>query len=139
MNCRSESIDEIKVDGKAFRLHFPDPAAFEEAMRKADMLETRGLHRRAWRVRLNLDGQQPHYEAPEREIDDINRGRPIGARASVPLDELRALIDSFGLSASRLSSLLGVSHTSVREWVSNGRISVLNLRKLRRLRDEHQG
>jgi hypothetical protein len=138
MNCRSESIDEIRVDGKAFRLHFLDSAAFEEAMRKADMLEARGLHRRAWRVRLNLDGQQPHYETPEREPDDINRGRPIGARASVPIDELRALIDSFGMSASRLSSLLGVSHTSVREWVSNGRISVMNLRKLRRMRDEHK-
>jgi ribosomal 50S subunit-associated protein YjgA (DUF615 family) len=39
--------------------------AFQEAMQKAKELEKKGMYRRAWRVRLNLDGEQPVY-APAR-------------------------------------------------------------------------
>jgi hypothetical protein len=40
----------------AFRLHFASDREWREAMALADQLEAKGLPRRAWRVRWNLDG-----------------------------------------------------------------------------------
>ncbi len=39
-----------------FRGFFPDEAAFRRAMERAAELERRNCPRRAWRVRLGLDG-----------------------------------------------------------------------------------
>lgn len=56
----------------SYRLNFTTDEAFLDAMQTAARLEARGLHRRAWRVRLNLDGPQPTYPkpAPEQEAPD---------------------------------------------------------------------
>jgi hypothetical protein len=38
--------------------------AFHAAMQQAKALEAKGMYRRAWRVRLNLDGEQPKVAPP---------------------------------------------------------------------------
>jgi len=53
------------VGDRSFEYYFTSPMAFQEAMQKARELEKKGMYRRAWRVRLNLDGEQPVY-APAR-------------------------------------------------------------------------
>jgi hypothetical protein len=52
------------VGDRSFEFYFTSPMAFQEAMQKAKELEKRGMYRRAWRVRLNLDGEQPVYAPP---------------------------------------------------------------------------
>ena len=64
----------------SYRLHFPDRESFRVAMALAAKLESKGLHRRAWRVRWNLDGAQPVYEpvsAVEYDADDSEAQRLI--------------------------------------------------------------
>jgi len=56
--------------GDQFRVFFPSPADHKAAMRQANSLESRGLRRRAWRVRLNLDGPQPVATEIEETDDD---------------------------------------------------------------------
>ena len=47
------------VGDKSFEYYFVTPMDFHAAMKKAKELEKKGMYRRAWRVRLNLDGEQP--------------------------------------------------------------------------------
>ena len=43
---------------KVYRLYFPSDEAYLDAMDKARLLEQKKMHRRAWRVRLNLDNMK---------------------------------------------------------------------------------
>ena len=52
------------VGDRSFEYYFTTPMAFQEAMQRAKELEKRGMYRRAWRVRLNLDGEQPKVMPP---------------------------------------------------------------------------
>ena len=52
------------VGDKSFEYYFATPMDFHVAMKKAKELEKKGMYRRAWRVRLNLDGVQPVVVPP---------------------------------------------------------------------------
>lgn len=124
----------------SFRLHFSDTAAFQSAMRLAAQLEARGLYRRAWRVRWNLDGPQPTYErSTQRDEDDEEDTKPAKAAPPPPppkaakpvplaLDpeyqaEVRRLILKSKLSHAKLAKALGVSQQAVSSWATGHYIS----------------
>ena len=52
------------VGDRSFEYYFATPMDFHAAMKKAKELEKKGMYRRAWRVRLNLDGVQPVVVPP---------------------------------------------------------------------------
>jgi hypothetical protein len=54
----------------SFRPYFVDDAAWAEAMSRAAWLESRNMPRRAWRVRLNVDGVQPNYAPAPVDLDE---------------------------------------------------------------------
>ena len=55
------------VGDRSFEYYFTTPMAFHVAMQKAKELEKKGMYRRAWRVRINLDGEQPKVAPPRPE------------------------------------------------------------------------
>jgi hypothetical protein len=55
------------VGDKSFEYYFTTPMDFHAAMQRAKELEKKGMYRRAWRVRLNLDGEQPVVVPPRPE------------------------------------------------------------------------
>ena len=57
--AHADSADAGLVGDKSFQPYFASVADFHAAMQRAKDLERRGMYRRAWRVRLNLDGVQP--------------------------------------------------------------------------------
>ena len=61
--------NEMRGDA-SFRPYFVDEAAWAEAMSRAAWLEARNMPRRAWRVRLNVDGVQPSYASVQAALDD---------------------------------------------------------------------
>ncbi len=56
---------------EGFRFYFPDPEEFRVAMIRAKQLDHANCPRRAWRVRMNLDGTQPTYEPPVVEVVEV--------------------------------------------------------------------
>lgn len=54
---------------EGYRFYFPDPEEFRAAMIRARQLDLAKCPRRAWRVRMNLDGTQPTYVAPVVEVE----------------------------------------------------------------------
>ena len=54
---------------EGYRFYFPDPEEFRAAMIRARQLDLAKCPRRAWRVRMNLDGTQPTYVAPSVEVE----------------------------------------------------------------------
>jgi tetrahydromethanopterin S-methyltransferase subunit G len=52
------------VGDRSFEYYFATPMDFHAAMQRAKELEKKGMFRRAWRVRLNLDGPQPVVAPP---------------------------------------------------------------------------
>ena len=52
------------VGDRSFAYYFATPMDFHAAMQRAKELEKKGMYRRAWRVRLNLDGVQPVVAPP---------------------------------------------------------------------------
>ena len=57
-----------KAGDGSYRAYFETPQAYQDAMKVAADLERRGMPRRAWRVRLNLDGPPPkNLQPPEPE------------------------------------------------------------------------
>ena len=52
------------VGDRSFEYYFATPMDFHAAMQRAKELEKKGMFRRAWRVRLNLDGVQPVVAPP---------------------------------------------------------------------------
>ena len=64
---------------EGYRFYFPDPEEFRIAMIKAKQLDIAKCPRRAWRVRLNLDGTQPTYALPAVEAVEA-----VEAEAQLP-------------------------------------------------------
>ena len=113
----------------SFRLHFATPEAFQAAMALAARLEAKGLNRRAWRVRWNLDGPQPPQmplPPTTMETDDDRGGRNAAAQPDVP-----ALVAATGLSNWQLGCRLNVSSHAVKNWRHGGRITPENYAKLK--------
>ena len=110
------------VGDASYRLHFASAEDFQRAMALAAKLEAKGLHRRAWRVRWNLDGQQPVRMPVERD------GRP-----AVSLGEVRTMVESLGMTNYAISRELGVAHRTVKAWLNDGRITAENFRKLQEM------
>jgi hypothetical protein len=98
-------------------------------MALAAKLESKGLHRRAWRVRWNLDGEQPARMPPPRDTSD-DCGRPAVA---IEPGVVRSMAESLGLSIWAISRRIGVSHNTVRGWFRNGGITPENFMKLQEL------
>ena len=59
------------VGDKSFEYYFASPMDFHAAMKKAKELEKKGMYRRAWRVRLNLDGVQPVVVPPRPDAPPV--------------------------------------------------------------------
>jgi len=78
------------------RLHFCSAQEYRAAMALAARLEAKGLARRAWRVRWNLDGPQPARAAlpPTTMETDDDRG----GRASTEVPGLAQMVERTGLS-----------------------------------------
>lgn len=55
------------VGDRSYEYYFATPMDFHAAMQRAKELEKKGMFRRAWRVRLNLDGVQPKVLPPRPE------------------------------------------------------------------------
>lgn len=117
----------------SFRLYFVSAEAYQAAMKKAAQLEAKGLMRRAWRVRLNLDGPQPVYP-PTMRIEEYTEEKEEeeGAElADVTEEYLRGLIDGLGMTYYAIAKLMEVGRNSLKRWVESGQISVANLEKLK--------
>jgi hypothetical protein len=84
------------VGDKSFEYYFVTPMDFHAAMKKAKELEKKGMYRRAWRVRLNLDGVQPKVlpprpDAPPAELTEAEKKELRRKRKR--LNELRLKAD----------------------------------------------
>jgi hypothetical protein len=84
------------VGDRSFEYYFASPMDFHAAMQKARELEKKGMYRRAWRVRLNLDGEQPVYapvrpDAPPPELTEAEKKEL--RRKKKRLNELRLKAD----------------------------------------------
>ena len=113
----------------SYRLHFADPEAFRAAMALAAKLEAKGLARRAWRVRWNLDGPQPPQmplPPTTMETDDDRAGR-----ASTEVPGLARMVERTGLSNWQIGRALNVSAHAVKNWRHGGRITPENYAKLK--------
>ena len=117
----------------SFRLYFVSAEAYQAAMKKAAQLEAKGMMRRAWRVRLNLDGPQPVY-TPAMRIEEYveEKVEEEGAElADVSEEYLQGVIDGLGMTYYTIAKLMGVGSNSLKRWVESGQISVANLAKLK--------
>jgi len=87
------------VGDRSFEYYFATPMDFQAAMQKAKALEAKGMFRRAWRVRLNLDGEQPVYaparpdsepppELTEKEKKELRRKKKRLAALKLAADRL---------------------------------------------------
>lgn len=84
------------VGERSFEYYFASPQDFQEAMAKARDLESKGMYRRAWRIRLNLDGVQPKIipprpDAPPAELTEKEKKEL--RRKKKRLNELRLKAD----------------------------------------------
>lgn len=120
-----------------YRSHFVTERDWLEAMALAARLEAKGLHRRAWRIRWNLDGEQPlqAWGMPVDDDDDdapaakpARPPRPVKPREPVQLSrtspaarmaKVRELVDKVRgrMAQQDLAVLLGVTATTVSRWV----------------------
>lgn len=98
-------------------------------MRLAAQLDAKGLRRRAWRVRWNLDGPQPVRMPVVADIEvDHRDGRP-----AISLGEVRTMVESLGMTNHAISRELGVAHKTVKAWLNDGRITAENYFKLKEM------
>jgi hypothetical protein len=91
------------VGDRSFEYYFTSPMAFQEAMQKAKELEKKGMYRRAWRVRLNLDGEQPVY-APARP--DIEPPPELTEKEKKELRRKKKRLAALKLAADKLAEEL---------------------------------
>ena len=94
------------VGDRSFEYYFATPMAFQEAMQRARELEKKGMYRRAWRVRLNLDGEQPKVLPPrpdavptelsEAEKKVLRRKRKRLASLKLAADKLAEELEEHG-------------------------------------------
>ena len=107
------------VGDKSYEYYFVSPQDFRAAMQKAKALEAKGMYRRAWRVRWNLDGAQPVYEpvsAVEYDDDD---------------SEAQRLIKQAQMSHQRIGDAIGVAKQTVTKWGAGGQIGPDKLERLK--------
>lgn len=128
----------------SFRLHFRSAEEFQTAMALAAKLEAKGLHRRAWRVRWNIDGAPPQYGPLIKPTGDDDEDLPDPPLLSQPTpkqpppktdftkDAIR-LIRQLGMSLSEAAKQLGVTEQAISLWQCGGRISESNYQRLRAL------
>ncbi len=131
-----------RIGDASFRAYFQTPEQFQSAMALASRLEAKGLRRRAWRVRLNLDGPQPVYCAPKDDEEDDAEDETDTAQRPVrtmSLDllleaqaEIKKLIKKTQLSHRKLSAELGVSQQTVSSWNKGGYIGKDSFEKLKK-------
>jgi hypothetical protein len=94
------------VGDRSFEYYFVSPMDFHAAMKKAKELEKKGMYRRAWRVRLNLDGEQPKVlpprpDAPPVELTEtekkvLRRKRKRLASLKLAADKLAEELEEHG-------------------------------------------
>lgn len=94
------------VGDRSFEYYFATPMDFHAAMKKAKELEKKGMYRRAWRVRLNLDGVQPVVAPPrpdappveltEAEKKELRRKKKRLAALKLAADKLAAELEEHG-------------------------------------------
>jgi hypothetical protein len=94
------------VGDRSFEYYFASPMDFHAAMQKAKELEKRGMYRRAWRVRLNLDGEQPKVMPPrpdgipveltEAERKELRRKKKRLAALKLAADRLAEELEEHG-------------------------------------------
>lgn len=87
---------------KSFEYYFATPMAFQEAMQRARELEKKGMYRRAWRVRLNLDGEQPVYAPPRPDAAPVE----LTEKEKKVLRRKKKRLASLRLEADRLAEEL---------------------------------
>tara|TARA_R110002126_G_scaffold197646_3_gene345401 strand:- start:160 stop:735 length:576 start_codon:yes stop_codon:yes gene_type:complete len=146
----------------SFRLYFVSAEAYQAAMKKAAQLEAKGLMRRAWRVRLNLDGPQPVYTPMtnfEDDDEDVPKrmGRqpkflpvpPLKIEKVIPpppppkppkfsanpevREKAKKMIKQIQLSHAKIAKALGVKKQAVTNWNKGEGITEVNFRKLEEL------
>jgi DNA-binding transcriptional regulator YiaG len=106
-----------------YRLYFVSTEAYMSAMELAARLEGKGLMRRAWRVRLNLDGPQP--------VEEESACEEVVPVMSVPTaDVVAQIIKQTKLSYPKIAAQLGVRRQSVSDWGRGRSISQRNYEKL---------
>lgn len=101
-----------------YRLYFASAEAYMAAMELAAQLETKGLIRRARRVRLNLDGPQPVEVEPVEEEDEGD-------------SEAQRLIKQAQMSHQRIGDAIGVAKQTVTKWGAGGQIGPDKLERLK--------
>ena len=121
------------VGDASYRLHFPDTESFRAAMALAAQLEAKGLSRRAWRVRWNIDGPQPSRMPVPIELEIETEGAVGRPAALVEPGVVRQMVASLGLSKWAIARRLGVAHHTVRGWFDGGGISPGNWQKLKEM------
>lgn len=94
------------VGDRSFEYYFATPMDFHAAMQRAKELEKKGMYRRAWRVRLNLDGEQPKVLPPrpegipeelsEAEKKVLRRKKKRLAALKLAADKLAAELEEHG-------------------------------------------
>lgn len=103
----------------SYRAYFQTAEQFQDAMTLAARLEAKGMPRRAWRVRLNLDGQQPVFaRLAAVEVDDDD-------------SEAQRLIKQARMSHQRIGDAIGVAKQTVTKWHAGGQIGPDKLERLR--------
>lgn len=124
----------------SFRLHFRSAEEYQAAMALAAKLEAKGLYRRAWRVRWNLDGVPPRYGPPQKpsnDDDDVSDPPLLPSSPPPPepnfTEEAIHLIRQLGLPLSQVAKQLGVSPQAISLWQCGGHISKANYERLRTL------
>jgi hypothetical protein len=60
------------VGDRAYQYYFVTPELWRNAMELAKTLESKGMYRRAWRVRLNLDGEQPEFSKTPFKVKELS-------------------------------------------------------------------
>ena len=138
----------------SFRYYFTTPEAYQEAMARAAKLEAKGMHRRAWRVRLNLDGEQPRYTPIRKPLTDEDEGEEprliVQPTSSIPAlkiekwipppppppkfaadpEVVKKLIKQTQLSHQKIANELGVKKQAVTNWNKGAGITRENFDKL---------
>ena len=105
------------VGDACYRQHFASPAEFQAAMRLAAQLDAKGLHRRAWRGRWNIDGPQPVVAVPltvDCDDDEVRPGRSL--LQPVSTTDASAMIRGADLLQIEIAEALRVTSGTVSRW-----------------------
>lgn len=109
------------VGDASYRNYFVTAEQYQAAMALAARLEAKGMPRRAWRVRLNIDGQQSVFAplATANADDDEDDS------------EAQRLIKQARMSHQKIGDAIGVAKQTVTKWGAGGQIGPDKLKCLR--------